>query len=63
MKGSRSRDNCCKWICQPSSKAKSMKEIISKDVVKGFPKLMTEEGKICGEWQIEKQTKMSYKML
>lgn len=31
-----------------------MEKIISEDVVKGFPKIMIEEGKICGEFQIGK---------
>lgn len=59
MKGSSSKYNCYKWISHPSSKVKSMKKIISEDDVKGLPKFMIEEGKISGECQIRKQTKMS----
>lgn len=40
---------------------KSMKKIVSEEVVKGFRKLMIEEGKVCGECQIGKKTKMSHK--
>ncbi|MCI58251.1 gag-pol polyprotein, partial [Trifolium medium] len=38
-----------------------MKRKISKDAVRGLPQLKIEEGKICGECQIGKQTKMSHK--
>lgn len=37
--------------------------IISEDVVRGLLKLKIEEGKICGECQIGKETKMSHKKL
>ena len=42
---------------------KSMKRVISEDAIRGFPKLNIEEGKICGECQIGKQTRMSHKKL
>lgn len=42
---------------------KGMKKIWSKEAVKGVPKLKIEEGKICSECQIGKQTKMSHKKL
>src|ERR1044072_4659695 len=42
---------------------KSMKKIISEDVVRGLPKLRIEEGKVCGECQIGKQTKKSHPKL
>lgn len=42
MKGSISKDNYYMWISQPSSKVKSMDEIISEDDVKGLPKLNIE---------------------
>src|ERR1044072_5184355 len=42
---------------------KSMKKIISEDVIRGLPKLNIEEERICGEWQIEKQTTMSHMKL
>jgi hypothetical protein len=40
---------------------KSMKKIIREDAIRGLPNLKIEEGKICGECQIGKQTKMSHK--
>lgn len=41
----------------------SMRNIISEDVIKGLLKLKIEEGKLCGECQIGKQTKISHKKL
>lgn len=40
-----------------------MEKITSKDIVKGFPNIKIEGGKIYGEFQIGKQTKMSHKIL
>lgn len=40
-----------------------MRRIIHEEAVKGFPKLKIEEGKICGECQIGKQTKIPHKKL
>lgn len=40
---------------------KSMRKIIYEDAISGLPKLKIEEGKIYGECQIDKQTKMSHK--
>ena len=37
---------------------KSMRKIISEEAVRGLPKMKIEQGKICGECQIGKQTKM-----
>src|ERR1044072_65061 len=42
---------------------KSMKKVIYEDAIRGLPKLAIEEGKICGECQIGKQTRMSHKKL
>ena len=42
---------------------KSMKRIISEEAIRGMPKLRIEEGRICGECQIRKQTKISHKRL
>jgi hypothetical protein len=42
---------------------RSMKKVIAEDAVKGVPKLKIEEGSICGECQIGKQTKMSHPKL
>lgn len=42
---------------------KSMIKIIYKDAILGFPKLKIEEGKIYGECQIGKKTKISHKKL
>src|ERR1044072_2487548 len=42
---------------------KSMKKIISGEAVRGLPKLRFEEGRVCGECQIGKQTKKSYPKL
>lgn len=42
---------------------KSMKKIISEDVIKGFPKIKIKEGKISRKFQIEKQTMMSHEKL
>lgn len=56
MKGSRSQDNDYVWISQPSSKFKIMKDIISEDVVKEFPKLVIGEGKIRGVCQMGKMS-------
>jgi hypothetical protein len=40
---------------------KSMRKLIIENAVRGLPKFKIEEGKICGECQIGKQTKMSHK--
>lgn len=37
-----------------------MKKIVSKEAIRGILRLKIEEGKICGECQIGKQTKMSH---
>jgi len=42
---------------------KGMKKVIYEEAIKGFPTLKIEEGKIWGECQIGKQTKMSHKKL
>lgn len=42
---------------------KGMKKIVSKEAIRGIPKLKIEEGKICGEFQIGKKTKMSHPKL
>ena len=42
---------------------KGMKRIISEDAVRGLPKMKIEEGKVCGECQIGKQTKVPHKKL
>jgi hypothetical protein len=42
---------------------KVMKKIISEEAIRGLPKLKIEQGNICGEYQIEKQTKMSHPKL
>ena len=42
---------------------KGMKKVLSKEAVRGIPKLKIDEGRICGECQIGKQTKMSHKKL
>ena len=42
---------------------KGIKKILSKEVVRGIPKLKIDEGKICGESQIGKQTRMSHKKI
>lgn len=42
IKGSRSQDNCYMWISHPSSKVKSMNEIISEDDFKGLLKIKIE---------------------
>ncbi|GAU45850.1 hypothetical protein TSUD_371460 [Trifolium subterraneum] len=39
---------------------KSMKKAISEEAIRGLPKLKIEEGNICGECQIGKQTKTSH---
>lgn len=41
----------------------SMRKIIFEYAIMGFPKLKIEEGKICGDFQIGKHTKMSHKKL
>lgn len=63
IKGSRSTDNCYMWISHPSTKVKSMKEIIFEDGVNGFPKLKIEDGKIHDACQDENKTKISFKMV
>jgi hypothetical protein len=40
-----------------------MKKVIIEEAIRGLPKLKLEEGKICGECQIGKETKMSHKKL
>ncbi|PNX84518.1 gag-pol polyprotein, partial [Trifolium pratense] len=40
-----------------------MKKAIAKEAIRGLPKLKIEEGSICGECQIGKQTKMSHPKL
>ena len=40
-----------------------MRKIISEEAVRGLPKMKIEQGKICGECQIGKQTKMPHKKL
>src|ERR1044072_6636818 len=40
-----------------------MRKIISEEVVRGLPKMKIEQGKICGECQIGKQTKMPQQKL
>ncbi|CAJ2652046.1 unnamed protein product [Trifolium pratense] len=42
---------------------KGMKKAIAKEAIRGLPKLKIEEGSICGECQIGKQTKMSHPKL
>jgi hypothetical protein len=42
---------------------KGMKRIIAEDAIRGIPKLSIEEGSICGECQVGKQTKMSHPRL
>jgi hypothetical protein len=39
---------------------KGMKRIMSEEAIRGLPKLIIEEGNVCGECQIKKQTKMSH---
>ncbi|MCI22367.1 gag-pol polyprotein, partial [Trifolium medium] len=42
---------------------RSMKKAISEEAIRGLPKLKIEEGSICGECQIGKQTKMPHQKL
>lgn len=42
---------------------KSMKKIIKEEAIRGIPNLKIEEGRICGECQIGKQTKVPHKKL
>ncbi|CAJ2654309.1 unnamed protein product [Trifolium pratense] len=42
---------------------KSMKRVISEEAVRGLPSLQIQEGNICGECQIGKQTKVSHQKL
>src|ERR1044072_8865593 len=42
---------------------KSTRKIISEEAVRGLPKINIEQGKICGECQIGKKTKMPHKKL
>ena len=42
---------------------KTIKRINSEEAIRGLPKLRIEEGRICGECQTGKQTKMSHKKL
>ena len=42
---------------------KGMKRIISVEAVRGIPNLKIDEGRVCGECQIGKQTKMSHQKL
>ena len=46
-----------------TSSSESMKKILSKDAIRDIPNLKIDEGKICGECQIRKQTKMSHKKI
>ncbi|XP_058771038.1 uncharacterized protein LOC131644531 [Vicia villosa] len=39
---------------------RGMKKIISTEAVRGIPKLQIDEGRICGECQVGKQTRMSH---
>lgn len=39
---------------------KGVKKVLSKEAVRGIPKMKIHEGRICGECQIGKQTKMSH---
>ena len=41
----------------------SMEKIVSREEIRGIPKLKIEEGKFCEDCQIGKQTKMSYPKL
>lgn len=45
------------------SHMKGMKKVLSKEAVRGIPKLKIDEGRICGECKIRKQKKMSHKNL
>jgi len=40
-----------------------MKKIMSKEAIRGLPKLKIEKGNVYGEYQIGKQTKMSHPKL
>ncbi|KAK2363076.1 hypothetical protein QL285_088090 [Trifolium repens] len=42
---------------------KGMKKIVSKEAIRGLPKLKIVEGSICGECQVGKQVHMSHPML
>ena len=42
---------------------KGIKEVLSKEAVRGIPNLKIDEEKVCGECQIGKQTRMSHKRL
>lgn len=42
---------------------KGMKKVLSKESIRDIPKLKIDEGRVCGESQIGKQTKMSNKKL
>ncbi|XP_057452263.1 uncharacterized protein LOC130744085 [Lotus japonicus] len=42
---------------------KSMKKVISKEAIRGLPRLKIEEDKVCGECQVGKQTQTSHKKL
>ncbi|CAJ2661762.1 unnamed protein product [Trifolium pratense] len=42
---------------------KSMKRVISEEAIRGLPSLQIQEGNICGECQIGKQTKVSHQKL
>ncbi|XP_050895226.1 uncharacterized protein LOC127101827 [Lathyrus oleraceus] len=42
---------------------KGMKKVMSKEALRGIPKLKIHEGRICGECKVGKQTKMSRKKL
>jgi len=42
---------------------RGMKRIMAEEAIRGIPKLQMEEGKICGECQIGKQTTMSHPQL
>ena len=47
------------WSSQPQEN----KKIISEEAIRDLPKLKIEEGKIYGDFQIGKHTKMSHKKL
>lgn len=42
---------------------RGMKKIVSKEAIKGIPKLKIEEGKVCSECQIRNKYKMSHPKL
>ena len=40
-----------------------MKKVLSSEAVRGIPKLKIDEGRLCGDCQVGKQTRMSHKKL